>query len=80
LARNLPYGKQRLLEIARALATSPALLILDEPSSGLNDKKTEELMDFLKTLIAEGFTLFLIEHTMNVVMGISVGLLSWIWK
>lgn len=71
LARNLPYGKQRLLEIARALATSPSLLILDEPSSGLNDKETEELMEFLKTLIAEGFTLFLIEHDMNVVMGIS---------
>lgn len=71
LARNLPYGKQRLLEIARALATSPTLLVLDEPSSGLNDKETEELMGFLKTLIAEGFTLFLIEHDMNVVMGIS---------
>lgn len=71
LAKNLPYGKQRLLEIARALATSPSLLILDEPSSGLNDKETEELMEFLKTLIAEGFTLFLIEHDMNVVMGIS---------
>lgn len=71
LARNLPYGKQRLLEIARALATDPTLLILDEPSSGLNDKETEELMEFLKTLIAEGFTLFLIEHDMNVVMGIS---------
>ncbi len=71
LAKNLPYGKQRLLEIARALATSPTLLILDEPSSGLNDKETEELMEFLKTLIAEGFTLFLIEHDMNVVMGIS---------
>lgn len=71
LAKNLPYGKQRLLEIARALATSPKLLILDEPSSGLNDKETEELMEFLKTLIAEGFTLFLIEHDMKVVMGIS---------
>lgn len=71
LARNLPYGKQRLLEIARALATNPKLLILDEPSSGLNDKETEELMEFLKTLIAEGFTLFLIEHDMKVVMGIS---------
>lgn len=71
LSRNLPYGKQRLLEIARALATSPSLLILDEPSSGLNDKESEELMEFLKTLIAEGFTLFLIEHDMNVVMGIS---------
>jgi ABC-type branched-subunit amino acid transport system ATPase component len=71
LAKNLPYGKQRLLEIARALATNPTLLILDEPSSGLNDKESEELMEFLKTLIGEGFTLFLIEHDMNVVMGIS---------
>jgi branched-chain amino acid transport system permease protein len=71
LAKNLPYGKQRLLEIARALATSPKLLVLDEPSSGLNDKETEELMDSLKSLIAEGFTLLLIEHDMNVVMGIS---------
>ncbi len=71
LAKNLPYGKQRLLEIARALATNPKLIILDEPSSGLNDKETEELMDFLKKRIAEGFTLLLIEHDMNVVMGIS---------
>ncbi|MDI6869182.1 MAG: branched-chain amino acid ABC transporter ATP-binding protein/permease [Coprothermobacterota bacterium] len=71
LAKNLPYGKQRLLEIARALATSPKLLVLDEPSSGLNDKETEELMEFLKSLITEGFTLLLIEHDMNVVMGIS---------
>jgi len=52
LSRNLPYGKQRLLEIARALATSPSLLILDEPSSGLNDKEIEEFMEFLKTVIA----------------------------
>ncbi|MCS7247923.1 MAG: branched-chain amino acid ABC transporter ATP-binding protein/permease [Anaerolineales bacterium] len=71
LAKNLPYGKQRLLEIARALATNPSLLVLDEPSSGLNEKETEELMEFLKTLVAEGLTLFLIEHDMNVVMGIS---------
>ncbi|MGB9672512.1 MAG: ABC transporter permease subunit [Anaerolineales bacterium] len=71
LARNLPYGKQRLLEIARALATNPKLLILDEPSSGLNDKESEELMDLLKKLVGEGFTLLLIEHDMNVVMGIS---------
>ena len=71
LARNLPYGKQKLLEIARALASSPKLLILDEPSSGLNDKETEELMAFLSKLKAEGFTLLLIEHDMNVVMGIS---------
>jgi len=71
LAKNLPYGKQKLLEIARALASSPKLLILDEPSSGLNDKETEELMEFLSKLKAEGFTLLLIEHDMNVVMGIS---------
>ncbi len=71
LARNLPYGKQRLLEIARALATNPKLLILDEPSSGLNDNESEELMNFLKSLIGEGLTLLLIEHDMNVVMGIS---------
>ena len=71
LAKNLPYGKQKLLEIARALASSPKLLILDEPSSGLNDKETEELMTFLSKLKAEGFTLLLIEHDMNVVMGIS---------
>ncbi len=71
LAKNLPYGKQKLLEIARALASSPKLLILDEPSSGLNDKETEELMAFLSKLKTEGFTLLLIEHDMNVVMGIS---------
>ncbi len=71
LAKNLPYGKQKLLEIARALASSPKLLILDEPSSGLNDKETEELMAFLAKLKAEGFTLLLIEHDMNVVMSIS---------
>ena len=71
LAKNLPYGKQKMLEAARALASGPKLLILDEPSSGLNDKETEELMGFLTKLIAEGFTLLLIEHDMNVVMGIS---------
>ncbi|MCS7241742.1 ABC transporter permease subunit [Candidatus Caldatribacterium sp.] len=71
LARNLPYGKQKYLEIARALASSPKLLILDEPSSGLNDRETEELMDFLKELVQSGVTLLLIEHDMNVVMGIS---------
>ncbi len=71
LAKNLPYGKQKMLEISRALASTPKLLILDEPSSGLNDKETEELMEFLTKLVAEGFTLLLIEHDMNVVMGIS---------
>jgi ABC-type branched-subunit amino acid transport system ATPase component len=72
LAKSLPYGKQKWLEIARALASDPLLLILDEPSSGLNDKETEELMDFLKKLTKdEELTLLLIEHDMNVVMGIS---------
>ena len=71
LAKNLPYGKQKMLEISRALASTPKLLILDEPSSGLNDKETEELMDFLTKLVAEGFTILLIEHDMNVVMGMS---------
>ena len=71
LARNLPYGKQKVLEIARALASTPKLLVLDEPSSGLNDNETEELMGLLRKLLAEGFTLLLIEHDMNVVMGIS---------
>ena len=71
LAKNLPYGKQKVLEIARALASGPKLLVLDEPSSGLNDAETEELMGLLNKLLAEGFTLLLIEHDMNVVMGIS---------
>lgn len=71
LAKNLPYGKQKLLEIARALASEPELLILDEPSSGLNDKETEELMNFLNKIKDEGCTMLLIEHDMNVVMGIS---------
>ena len=60
-----------LLEISRALASSPKLLVLDEPSSGLNEGETQELMDFLTRLVAEGFTILLIEHDMNVVMGIS---------
>jgi ABC-type branched-subunit amino acid transport system ATPase component len=72
LARNIPYGSQRMLEIARALATSPRLLVLDEPSSGLNPRETEDLMEFIRTLIREErLTVLLIEHDMNVVMGIS---------
>jgi ABC-type branched-subunit amino acid transport system ATPase component len=71
LAKNIPYGSQRMLEIARALATHPKLLVLDEPSSGLNPRETEELIDFLRQLLEEGLTLFIIEHDMKVVMGIS---------
>jgi ABC-type branched-subunit amino acid transport system ATPase component len=72
LARNIPYGRQRLLEIARALATSPRLLVLDEPSSGLNPRETEDLMEFIRRIIREEhLTVLLIEHDMKVVMGIS---------
>ncbi len=72
LARNIAYGSQRMLEIARALASQPVLLVLDEPSSGLNPRETEDLMLFLTTLIREeDLTILLIEHDMNMVMGIS---------
>ncbi len=71
LAKNIAYGNQRMLEIGRALATNPDLLVLDEPSSGLNDKESEDLMGFLKEIIKDNLTILLIEHDMNVVMGIS---------
>jgi ABC-type branched-subunit amino acid transport system ATPase component len=72
LAKNIAYGSQRMLEIARALASGPELLVLDEPSSGLNPNETHDLMEFLKELIRnEALTILLIEHDMNVVMGIS---------
>ena len=71
LAKNIAYGNQRMLEIARALASNPDLLILDEPSSGLNDKESEDLVNFLNEIINEELTILLIEHDMNVVMGIS---------
>ncbi len=72
LARNVPYGRQRVLEIARALASGPRLLVLDEPSSGLNPRETEDLMTFIKAIIRdERLTVLLIEHDMRVVMGIS---------
>jgi branched-chain amino acid transport system ATP-binding protein len=72
LARNLPYGEQRRLEIARALATKPKLLLLDEPSAGMNPRETEDLTAFIRRLRDElGITILLIEHHMRVVMGIS---------
>ena len=72
MARNLPYGAQRRLEIARALATKPKLLLLDEPSAGMNPRETEDLTAFIRRLRDElGITIFLIEHHMRVVMGIS---------
>ena len=71
LAGNLPYGKQRKLEIARALATNPSLLLLDEPAAGMNPNETEELMDTIR-LVRDRFdmTILLIEHDMTLVSGI----------
>ena len=71
LAKNIPYGSQKMLEIGRVLATNPTLLVLDEPSSGLNDRESEDLIAFLNDLIKEDLTILIIEHDMNVVMGIS---------
>ncbi len=72
LARNLPYGDQRRLEVARALASEPRLLLLDEPTAGMNPAETEEMIHFIRRLRDElGITIFLIEHDMRVVMGIS---------
>ena len=72
LAKNLPYGEQRRLEIARALATQPKILLLDEPAAGMNPRETQEMMDFIQQLRDElGITIILIEHQMKVVMGIS---------
>ncbi len=71
-ARNLPYGDQRRLEIARALATGCKLLLLDEPTAGMNPEETRELTDFVRSLRDRlGLTILLIEHDMRVVMGIS---------
>ena len=72
MATSLPYGKQRRLEIARALATKPTLLLLDEPAAGMNPQETDELGEFIRE-IKEHFdlTVFMIEHHMNLVMDIS---------
>jgi branched-chain amino acid transport system ATP-binding protein len=71
LAKNLPYGDQRRLEIARALATQPRLLVLDEPAAGLNEAEALALMDTIRRICDSGITVLLIEHDMKVVMGIS---------
>ena len=71
LAANLPYGKQRKLEIARAMATNPTLLLLDEPAAGMNPNETQELMDDITFVRREfGMTILLIEHDMRLVSGI----------
>ena len=70
-ASNLPYGKQRKLEIARALATNPKLLLLDEPAAGMNPNETAELMETIELIRKKfGVTILLIEHDMKLVSGI----------
>lgn len=70
-ATNLPYGDQRRLEIARAIATNAKILLLDEPAAGMNPQESEDLLHFIKSLRDKGYTIILIEHDMNVVMNIS---------
>ena len=70
-ARNLPYGHQRRLEIARALASDPRLLLLDEPAAGANPQEKRELMELVQKVRSQDITVLLIEHDMKVVMGIS---------
>lgn len=71
LAKNLPYGQQRRLEIARALATKPSLLLLDEPAAGMNPYETQNLMELIRWIRKEfNLTILLIEHDMSLVMGV----------
>jgi branched-chain amino acid transport system ATP-binding protein len=70
-ARNLPYGSQRRLEIARALASEPKLLLLDEPAAGMNPREKEQLIDLVRAIRDLGVTVFLIEHDMHLVMNVS---------
>lgn len=70
-AKNLPYGDQRRLEIARALATEPKLLCLDEPAAGFNPSEKAALIDLIKAIRDDGYTVLLIEHDMRLVMGVT---------
>jgi branched-chain amino acid transport system ATP-binding protein len=70
-ARNLPYGNQRRLEIARALASDPKLLLLDEPAAGMNPREKDDLVRLIGRIRETGVTVFLIEHDMNLVMNVS---------
>jgi branched-chain amino acid transport system ATP-binding protein len=70
-ARNLPYGDQRRLEIARAMATGPKLLCLDEPAAGFNPAEKAQLMELIKSIRDRGYTVLLIEHDMRLVMGVT---------
>jgi branched-chain amino acid transport system ATP-binding protein len=72
LAKNLPYGQQRRLEIGRSLASKPKLLLLDEPTAGMNPRETQDMVNFIRQLRDDlGITILLIEHQMRVVMSIS---------
>ena len=72
LARNLPYGAQRRLEIARAVATEPFLLLLDEPAAGMNPKETQELEEMIRRICKdEHIAVLMIEHDMKIVMSVS---------
>jgi branched-chain amino acid transport system ATP-binding protein len=70
-AGTLPFGRQRLLELARALALRPRLLLLDEPAAGLNDRETEELAGLIRRLPAQGMTVVLVEHNMDLMMSVA---------
>jgi branched-chain amino acid transport system ATP-binding protein len=71
VAKNLPYGAQRRLEIARALASEPSLLLLDEPAAGMNPREVDELLKLISRLKERGLTILLIEHQMRLVMGVA---------
>ena len=71
LARNLSYGDQRRVEVARALATEPELVVLDEPAAGLNEEESASLVALIRRIREQGITVLLIEHDMKVVMGVS---------
>jgi branched-chain amino acid transport system ATP-binding protein len=70
-AGNLPYGAQRRLEIARALATDPFLLLLDEPAAGMNPQETSDIIDLIREIASDGLSILLIEHDMKLVMSLS---------
>ncbi len=71
LARNLPYGQRRLLEVARALATKPTLLLLDEPAAGMSEEEIDRLIDLVRTIRARGVSILLVEHRMRLVMNVA---------
>jgi len=71
LAKSLPYGPRRLLEIARALATRPKLLFLDEPAAGMSEEEIDRVIDLVHTIQKRGVTLLLVEHRMRLVMNVA---------